>query len=676
MISNHVIKIDSGRRTSSGKKILLPMKTKMLVENGRIYVHFPYNKTLVSEIKSFEGHHWHGQTPNRDYKPKPIPKEFLRAAGTDKCWSISDSHRNRFQLSFLLGGNPYQEYDAEIKKQDYIRSLYEHQKEMTDFLCARHYAIIAGEMGTGKTLCAIEMMERSGYTDWWYVAPKSVLRTITRELKIWGCTVRPELMTYNRLVTLMKEWPEGNKAPHGVIYDESARIKTPTSQRAQAAKQLADGIRSDWGNDGYVVEMSGAPAPLAPTDWWHQCEVACPGFLKEGTIGKFKVRLGLFKEKESFAGGVYLEQVTWLDDENKCSKCGQYDSDRCAKCGQLAHAEEPKDKHEWKPAPDHIPGASEDWHPHMKSVNEVSQLYKRMNGLVIVKFKKDCLDLPEKIYREVDLKPTPAILRAASMIARTSKTTIQALTLLRELSDGFQYQDVESGDFVVCPLCHGEKTIIDKVATDVENQYEDVTIECPYCEGTGDAAKIVRTVQQVECPKEDFLRELLDEHYDIGRLVTYAAFTGSVDRCVNTSLSEGWDVIRVDGRGWKFFSPDKPPIAKPDFLAMFQDQLDDFARINFVGQAGAAGSGHTLTRSPSIYYYSNDFNADSRIQSEDRIHRIGMDKNRGATIIDGFHLPSDRLVYGNLKIKRKLQSLSLGEVQAALAEAVADERLF
>lgn len=629
-------------------RLIHKIKGLMLVDSGRIYIHFGYNKALISEIKSFENHHWHGKIPGSDYKPKSLPAEFLKVAGTDKCWSIANNHRNRFQLAYLLGGNPYSAYDAEIKTNSYERSLYAHQKEMTDFLLARQYAIIAGEMGTGKTLCAIEVMERSGHTDWWYVAPKSVLKTIERELKLWNAQIRPELMTYNRLVSLMEKWPEGNKAPHGVIFDESARVKTPTSQRSQAAKQLADGIRADWGKDGYVILMSGAPAPKAPTDWWHQCEVACPGFIKEGTLGKFKVRLGVFEEKQSFAGGVYLEQVTWLDNEDKCAKCGQLEE----------HA-------------NHVPGASAAWHPRAKSVNEISNLYKRLNGLVIVKFKKDCLDLPDKVYREIECKPSPSTLRAAQLIARTSATTIQALTLLRELDDGFQYVDTIIGK-EECPLCHGQPYFEQQF--DSENQTK---VDCPNCNGSGQSDKISREAQQVACPKEDVLKDLLDQHEEVGRLVTYAGFTGSVDRCVQTSLSEGWVALRVDGRGWKLFLPEGMDVQHDnDYLSIFQDRQDKFPRVNFIGQPSAAGSGHTLTASPSIFYYSNDFNADSRIQSEDRIHRIGMDMNRGATIIDVFHLPVGKLVLDNLKKKRKLQSLSLGEITACLEQAIKEERLF
>jgi SNF2 family DNA or RNA helicase len=90
-------------------------------------------------------------------------------------------------------------------------------------------------------------------------------------------------------------------------------------------------------------------------------------------------------------------------------------------------------------------------------------------------------------------------------------------------------------------------------------------------------------------------------------------------------------------------------------------------RIAFIGQPGAAGMGLNLTASPSVIYYSNDFNAESRIQSEDRIHRPGMDRNRGATIYDLLLLPSDLLVLNNLKRKRRLQDLSLGEMRDEIA---------
>ena len=149
-------------------------------------------------------------------------------------------------------------------------------------------------------------------------------------------------------------------------------------------------------------------------------------------------------------------------------------------------------------------------------------------------------------------------------------------------------------------------------------------------------------------------------------MVVYAAFTASIDRVVEICRKYAWEVIRVDGRGWQWIG-DHPVDGELDMLKTFQREGGhDAARVVFVGHPGSAGMGLTLTASPSIVYYSNDFNAESRIQSEDRIHRAGMDVARGATIIDLIHLPTDRLVLENLKKKRELQSLTLGELQACL----------
>lgn len=45
-----------------------------------------------------------------------------------------------------------------------------------------------------------------------------------------------------------------------------------------------------------------------------------------------------------------------------------------------------------------------------------------------------------------------------------------------------------------------------------------------------------------------------------------------------------------------------------------------------VAHPGAMGTGFTLTAAELVIYYSNDFNLENRLQSEDRAHRIGQDK--------------------------------------------------
>ena len=646
-------------------KYLYPVK--MVEHQGRLWFQFKFNRGLMEEIKAMAGVKWHGfaDAQGRDFA--------IKTFGTDKIWSVADSHRNRFQLRYLQQQNPYAEYDKPIEPFEPTRPLYTHQIDMASFAMTRRKCLIAGEMGVGKTLAAIEVMERSGREDWWYIAPRSALKAVEREFRKWKAKFIPEMMTYEGLVKKIRNWEDGNPTPYGVVYDESSKIKTPTSQRSQAALALAEGIRSDH-KDGFVILMSGTPAPKSPVDWWHQCEVACPGFIREGTVSKFQVRLGLFQEKESFSGGVYLQQITWMDDEKKCAICGQYE-EAATHDIEIAMS------------------AGEDYHPYQSSVNEVEKLYSRMDGLVQVKFKKDCLELPEKRYELIRVKPLPKTMRSASLVKKKAKTAASALVLLRELSDGFQYKEEVDGK-ITCGRCNGDKEVFDWEAkegideetlnitydSDGEAQvesngerlkwedcFEKTTYDCPNCDGTGEVDKIIRTVDEVECPKDEVLKDLLDSHSDIGRIVIYAGFSGSVDRCTNTALQAGWAVIRVDGRGWHYEHPVNG-IDKVDHLEVFQEKLREYPKVAFIGQPGAAGMGLTLTASPTIVYFSNDFNAESRIQSEDRIHRAGMDANRGATIIDIIHLPTDELVLENLRKKRKLQDLTLGLVESALEQ--------
>jgi SNF2 family DNA or RNA helicase len=65
-------------------------------------------------------------------------------------------------------------------------------------------------------------------------------------------------------------------------------------------------------------------------------------------------------------------------------------------------------------------------------------------------------------------------------------------------------------------------------------------------------------------------------------------------------------------------------------LAEFQDP-DSEMRF-FVGNPSTGGYGLTLTAAHTMIYYSNSFDLEKRLQSEDRAHRIGQTKN--VTYID------------------------------------------
>ena len=267
---------------------------------------------------------------------------------------------------------------------------------------------------------------------------------------------------------------------------------------------------------------------------------------------------------------------------------------------------------------------------------EVELLPKRLDGLVLPMWKKDCMDLPEKVYEVITLQPTVATLRVARHLAKTIPRA-KLNQKLRQLSDGFQYVIQEGED-----PSEGEDNEVDQSAEEI----------------------IRGRVQIGETPKDQLLKDLLEQYSEAKRLVCYAAYQASVDRVSKIVAEEGWKVWQYDGRG--------------QIGGVTEDQFNDYQKypdkICFVGNPDSAGKGLTLSGAPAIFYFSNSFKGESRTQSEDRIHRPGATRARGCKIIDCVHLPSDAKVIDAVKLKRNVEKANLEEVLALLGEGITDAR--
>ncbi len=615
-------------KTASGTYIRQPATVAYM--DGRIeFLKSPYS--LRGELKALQGSKWHGY----DEAPR-------------KIWSCKDTARNRFQLDYLQGKNPYEWWERPLITHSYERPLMAHQKLMCDWALTYHYGVLAAAPGVGKTLSAIEVMERSGHKDFWWVGPKSGLRAAEREFTKWGLEgIDLQLMTYEALKSKIAAWDESSPVPHGVIFDESSRLKNLKAQRSQAAYALANGIREAYDKEGYVILMSGTPAPKSPVDWHSQGEIAWPGFIREGDADSFARRLALWEQRET-SQGIHLQRVTWLDNEAKCATCGAFEDDHL-----LAD-------HSWTP-----------------SINEVAYLNERLKGLVLVLHMKDCVDLPELQYRQVQCPMTSTIERVAKGLVGIAPNAITGLTWLRELSDGFQYRE-EVQDTVPCPACtdgtmqrwvdpnDSERVfeMLDLLDADYASTLVQRTLPCLTCEGSQVIPHKVRVAKEIPCPKDQALRDLLDENEEQGRIVIFTGFTASLDRVTKICLKDKWAVIQVDGRGWKVWDVDGHVVDR-DALDYWADMRN--AHVAFVAHPKSGGASLTLTEARMVVFFSNDFSGESRSQSERRIHRIGMDMNRGATIVDLIHLPTDERVREVLKSNRKLELMTLGDLQQCMS---------
>ena len=535
-----------------------------------------------------------------------------------------------------------------------------HQYDLADAGLTYHYQIFGAEMGTGKTLAAQMVIEKSGVDLVWWTGPKTSIPNIKREFKLWGFPfdrIQIEFFTYEGLVRAMDEWDGSQTLPRFFVADESSRCKNDTSQRSKACQKLADLIRDQYGREGYVIEMSGTPSPKTPCDWWSQCEIAWPGFLKEGSRRAMEERLAFMVEQQ-FDAGKFKKRIGWKDDERKCANCGET---REEGPHELDGITDPDAYHRFSP-----------------STNEVAYLYERLKGLVIVKHKKDCLQLPEKRYRKVVCKPTASVLRVAESLVHAAPNAITGMTLLRELSDGFQYREQQDG-MTVCTHCT-DGTVAQWVDPEEAGQvYRNIsllppevvgrlvkeTVPCPLCHGERQVPRMVRFTRELPCPKDAALKMLLDENEEVGRLVVFAGFTGSVDRIVKLCLKEKWDVVRCDQGNFQVFA------AKSDspegVLATAEEPLDywanmDHGKVAFVANPESGGMSLTLVEARMAVYWSNSWKPEYRVQSEDRIHRKGMDENLGCTIVDLIHLPSDGRVLDVIRANRKLELMTMGEI--------------
>lgn len=667
------------------------------VGKNRLEFNFPYFPPLAEEIKArMENRRWHGYIEGDERK----------------IWSAPISYRNLFQLEALQGKyapiSPYYNWDQEdtlsrANVLDFCASRHKpivpfnHQIDLVCHAFTRHHVIWAAEMGVGKSLSGILLAEmfhalvsQLNPGEFIWVGPKSALVSVRLEFRKWACTLPCEFWTYDKLRSQVDHWDDDRPIPKILILDESSRLKNAQAGRTIGAQNLADFMRKQRGlAQTLIVPMSGSPSPKTPGDWHAQCEITCPGYVRENNIFTFRDRLGIFVKQESPTGN-FQKLLTWKDNPLKCNVCGEFeehvnhDLSRQFAVGSI--------------------GQSFETHAFTKSVNEVEHLGSRLRGLVKVIRSKDCLDLPPKRYHTYTVTPTEEVLRAANLIVKTTRRAADALIKLRTLSDGFLYKEEDTGKMLKCPGCEGsghqrewydrhspqdyltpaeiqqkERFIyevcpededpvqfIPKIERVVPIELAQRLITCHHCEGQKEVPEQHRIIQEVPCPKDDVLLALLDKHEEPGRLNVYAGFQGTLDRLQKICIRHGWDVIRADGRGWEFTTAFGKVVqaSNEDMIWSYQEEREKYEKIAFLGQPGAAGMGLTLTASPTTLFYSNDFNPESRTQAEARGYRYGMDLVRGGLILDIEHLPSDRKVIDSLRQSRQLEKMSMEQLRS------------
>ena len=228
----------------------------------------------------------------------------------------------------------------------------------------------------------------------------------------------------------------------------------------------------------------------------------------------------------------------------------------------------------------HVHGRSIQVIDKFQNLGELSDTVKEFSYRVL---KEDCLDLPPKnfIKRHITLTPDQK-----KVYEQMKKAAIAVL--------------------------NGKVTTTMTVLTQLMRLHQ---ITCGYV--TADDG----TTQQVESNRLNELMSILEETE--GKVIIWANYQLSVGEIIQK-------IIKVYGKdSYVHYYGLTPQEDRQYFIRKFQN--DPKCRF-IIGTPQTGGYGITLTQANTVIYYSNGYDLEKRLQSEDRAHRIGQKKT--VTYID------------------------------------------
>ena len=243
-----------------------------------------------------------------------------------------------------------------------------------------------------------------------------------------------------------------------------------------------------------------------------------------------------------------------------------------------------------------------------KNLGELSDKLKPFSYRVL---KEDCLDLPDKIYMKRNIKLSPDQFKlyeqmrkeALAVLNGKQTTTVNTLTQLMRL------QQITCGHF----------TADDGSTQSIVNNR---------------LSELMNVLEETE-----------------GKAIIWAHYQFDI-----TSIIK--DIVKVHGPGSVVdYYGLTPQDERQENIRKFQSD----PRCRFiVGTPATGGYGITLTAANTVIYYSNGYDLEKRLQSEDRAHRIGQKKSVTYVDIMAEETVDEKIVKA-LRKKINIASEVLGE---------------
>ena len=430
---------------------------------------------------------------------------------------------------------------------------YEHQKDALKKCYDKEAFAIFAEMGTGKTKIALDnaciLYNRGKIDRLLVVAPKGAYMTwfdqeipthvpdyIEKKVVIWKQSTSQKymselrsMMNNNFELKIMIMNVEAFSSKRGVdfarlfligrsmmIVDESTTIKNPKAKRTKAILDLADKTH-------YRRILTGSPVTNSPLDLWAQMDFLDPYILGQSSYYAFRTRYAVVIEATA-AGGTHTYQ--------KIIK--------------------------------------------FKNLKELGELVAPHSYRIL---KKDCLDLPDKVYTKRYVELTDDQKKAYAQMKENALTRIngESMTAFNVLTQLIRLHQITCGH----------------MATDSDN------------------------IIDIKSNRLDELMQILGE--TSGKVIIWANYIydiESIEKAINKEF------------GSDSYCTYYGATATEDRQKCINEFQDPDSKLRFfIGNTQTGGYGITLTAASTVVYYSNNYDLEKRIQSEDRAHRIGQ-KNK------------------------------------------------
>jgi SNF2 family DNA or RNA helicase len=245
-----------------------------------------------------------------------------------------------------------------------------------------------------------------------------------------------------------------------------------------------------------------------------------------------------------------------------------------------------------------------------KNLEELNESLGKFSHRVL---KKDCLDLPEKVYQR-----------------RTIQMTNEQKKAYKELQR-----------FAYTKLANTKSVTINHIMTQITRLHQ---ISCGFIR-TDDGY-----ITELPSQRLSELSSILEE-ID-GKAIIWANYRHDIEK-IKTMLSEQYGENSVGT-----YYGDVSNFDREEVIKKFQDPNNPLRF--FVGNTQTGGFGITLTQAKTVIYYSNNYDLEKRLQSEDRAHRIG--QTNKVTYIDIVcERTVDEKIVKALRKKQSIASTILGE---------------